>query len=232
MLASLLLISILLAGCSVPREESTAPQQPKDFPTTLYTNQDPRNSLYQLDSASSIVRIKVLRGGAMAKFGHDHIVASRDLQGYLLLGDDGGCRADFYAPLNQLIVDDPALRNEAMLLTTPSEKDIAGTKTNMLISLQANQYPFVQLQSIDCSGAINGQPISTRINLHGVSQEQQIDMQVSRPDGNSLLISGSFAILQTDFGIKPFSVFNGLLRVEDRLEISYRLLARKKAREN
>jgi len=68
--------------------------------------------------------------------------------------------------------------------------------------------------------------------LHGVSQEQQIDMQVSRPDGNSLLISGSFAILQTDFGIKPFSVFNGLLRVEDRLEISYRLLARKKAREN
>ena len=168
----------------------------------------------------------------MAKFGHDHIVASRDLQGYLLLGDDGGCRADFYAPLNQLIVDDPVLRNEAMLLTTPSEKDIAGTKTNMLISLQANQYPFVQLQSIDCAGAINGQPISTRINLHGVSQEQQIDLKVSRPDSNSLSISGSFAILQTDFGIKPFSVFNGLLRVEDRLEISYRLLARKKAREN
>ena len=162
----------------------------------------------------------------MAKFGHDHIVASRDIQGYLLLGSDNRCRGDFYLSLNQLIVDDPVLRNDAKLLTSPSEKDIAGTKTNMLISLQAEEFPFVQLQSIDCAGAIAGQPISVNIGLHGVSQKQQLDMEVSRPDAHSLLISGGFEILQSDFGIEPFSVFNGLLKVEDRLEISYRLLLR------
>lgn len=219
--------STVLVACSVPREESTAPQRPADFPSAIYADPDPQSSLYQLDSASSIVRIKVLRGGAMAKFGHDHIVASRDLQGYLLLGDDNSCRADFYAPLNQLIVDDPVLRNQAKLVTSPSEKDIAGTKTNMLISLRAVEFPFVQLQSLDCAGAMDGQPVATSIGLHGVFQEQQLTMTVTQPDADGIIISGSFAILQTDFGIEPFSVFNGLLKVEDRLEISYQLVARR-----
>ena len=219
--------SSLLTACSVQREESTAPQRPANFPTAIYANPDPQSSLYKVDSANSIVRIKVLRGGAMAKFGHDHIVASRDIQGYLLLGDDNSCRADFYAPLNQLIVDDPVLRSDAKLLTTPSEKDIAGTKTNMLISLQAQEFPFVQLQSLDCAGVMDGQPVATNIGLHGIFQEQQLIMAVAQPNSNSFVISGSFAILQTDFGIEPFSVFNGLLKVEDRLEISYQLLARK-----
>jgi hypothetical protein len=216
-----------LTACSVQREESTAPQRPANFPTAIYANPDPQSSLYKVDSANSIVRIKVLRGGAMAKFGHDHIVASRDIQGYLLLGDDNSCRADFYAPLNQLIVDDPVLRDQASLVTTPSEKDIAGTKTNMLISLEADEFPFVQLQSLDCAGVMDGQPVATNIGLHGIFQEQQLIMAVAQPSSNSFVISGSFAILQTDFGIEPFSVFNGLLKVEDRLEISYQLLARK-----
>ena len=227
LITTVLLPSILLIACSAPREESTAPQRPANFPTAIYANPDPQSSLYKVDSANSIVRIKVLRGGAMAKFGHDHIVASRDIQGYLLLGDDNSCRADFYAPLNQLIVDDPVLRSDAKLLTTPTEKDIAGTKTNMLISLQAQQFPFVQLQSLDCAGVMDGQPVATNIGLHGIFQEQQLIMAVAQPNSNSFVISGSFAILQTDFGIEPFSVFNGLLKVEDRLEISYQLLARK-----
>jgi len=211
----------------VPREEPSAPQRPADFPTAIYDNPAPQSSLYKVDSGNSIVRIKVLRGGAMAKFGHDHIVASRDVQGYLLLSGDNSCRADFYASLNQLIVDDPALRTQAKLLTTPSKKDIADTKTNMLISLQAEQFPFVQLQTLDCIRVMDAQPVTTRIVLHGVSQEQQLAMTVTQPNINSFAISGSFTILQTDFGIEPFSVFNGLLKVQDRLEISYRLVAHK-----
>lgn len=227
LITTVLLPSILLIACSAPREESTAPQRPADFPTSAYANPDPQSNLYQIDSANSIVRIKVLRGGAMAKFGHDHIVASRDVQGYLLLGDDNSCRADFYASLNQFIVDDPVLRSQAKLLTTPSEKDIAGTKTNMLISLDAEEFPFVQLQSLDCAGVMAGQQIATNIGLHGIFQTQDLEIAVTQPEINSWLLSGSFAILQTDFGIEPFSVFNGLLKVEDRLEISYQIVARK-----
>ena len=98
----------------------------------------------------------------------------------------------------------------------------------MLISLQADQFPFLQLHSVDCAGALNEEPVSTTISLHGVSREQLLQMTVTRPDAESLVISGRFAILQSDFGIEPCSVFNGLLKVEDRLDISYQIVARKK----
>ena len=230
LIATVLLPSIILIACSVPREESTAPQRPANFPISIYANPDPQSRLYKLDSASSIVRIKVTKGGAMAKFGHDHIVASRDVQGYLLLGEDNSCRADFFTSLNQLIVDDPILRDEAKLLTTPSEKDIVGTKANMLVSLEASDFPFVQLQSLDCTGAMDGQPVAASIGLHGVIQEQRLTMTVTQTNANNMLISGRFEILQTDFGIEPFSVFNGLLKVEDRLEITYQIVARRQSR--
>jgi hypothetical protein len=52
-------------------------------------------------------------------------------------------------------------------------------------------------------------------------------MTVTQTATNNMLISGRFEILQSDFGIEPFSVFNGLLKVEDRLEITYQIVARK-----
>jgi polyisoprenoid-binding protein YceI len=74
---------------------------------------------------------------------------------------------------------------------------------------------------------MDGQPVPARIGLHGVTQEQQLTMTVTQSNADAITISGSFEILQTDFGIEPFSVFNGLLKVQDRLEISYQLVARK-----
>ena len=39
--------------------------------------------------------------------------------------------------------------------------------------------------------------------------------------------SGEFDVLQTDFGIKPFSVALGALEVQDRLHIKFRIVAAK-----
>jgi hypothetical protein len=54
-----------------------------------------------------------------------------------------------------------------------------------------------------------------------------LTIKVAQPDIDSLELSGSFRILQSDFGIEPFSVFNGLLKVKDRLEISINLSLKK-----
>jgi hypothetical protein len=97
----------------------------------------------------------------MQRLGHDHIVASRHLQGYVLLKDDAGtadaCRATFFVPLAALIVDDPALREQANLTTKPSPASIAGTKRNMLLSLDAEVFPFVHLTSTNCSPGLTDQ---------------------------------------------------------------------------
>jgi len=60
--------------------------------------------------------------------------------------------------------------------------------------------------------------------LHGVSRE--IEVPVSAViDADHISAETAFTIRQTDFGVEPYSVFGGALRVKDELSIRARLQA-------
>ena len=225
-----LLAWLLLGGCATQKELSSSKKAPADFPTSIYTDQE-SDSIYKVDSPASRILITVRRGGMMASLGHDHIVASHDLQGFILLDRDSpqnpNCRADFYAQLANLEVDNAQLRSEAGLLTSPSKNDIAGTTSNMLKSIDAENFPFARLHSRDCLAALSGDQTEVLLTIHGVNQKQKVAVEIEEVSDSELILSGKFSILQTDFGIQPFSIMNGLIKVEDRLELDFRIVAQK-----
>jgi len=45
-------------------------------------------------------------------------------------------------------------------------------------------------------------------------------------DGDALTTSGELTLRQTDFGLTPFSLFGGALRVEDEMKVKFRVVAR------
>jgi hypothetical protein len=63
-------------------------------------------------------------------------------------------------------------------------------------------------------------------SLHGVKRSQLLSVNVDQTKTSELLISGEFSVLQSDYGIQPFSIMNGLIRVEDRLDIAFDLIAK------
>jgi polyisoprenoid-binding protein YceI len=63
------------------------------------------------------------------------------------------------------------------------------------------------------------------LELHGVTQQRQLSLDWQQVNSKTLAANGSFSILQSDFGIAAFSIMNGLIRVEDRLDISFQLTA-------
>lgn len=183
------------------------------------------NRVYRADSKLSQILVRAYRGGVMALLGHEHIIASQDVQGYILLNKTAGlCQADLFVPLAKLNVDDPQLRAEAALKTTPSLSSIDNTKKNMLKSIDAINFPFAQLHSSDCSAALSGKETKVVLTIHGVQQERQLAIALQQAQDNQLIVSGKFSILQTEFGIEPFSVFNGLIKVEDKLDLTYQLV--------
>jgi polyisoprenoid-binding protein YceI len=222
---------VLLSGC-VSQQDIPAQQKPPiDFPSSIYT-EDETGSVYQVDSRASQILISVRRGGIMASLGHDHIVASKDLQGYIFLDSNSSqnpnCRADFYAPIANLEVDNAELRSAANLSTSPSAKDIAGTTSNMLKSVEAADFPFARLHSSDCLRALSGEQSEVVLTIHGVDQQRNVAIDIEEVSENKIILSGEFSVPQSDFGIQPFSIMNGLIKVEDRLELSYRIVALKK----
>lgn len=227
----LFLLLISLMGCSTINEYSAQSDQPANFPANHYQQAD-SNHVYRIDSDLSQIIISVRRGGLMAKLGHDHIVASHHVQGFILLDQmRGQCRADFFAPLVMLEVDNPELRAAAAMATKPTDAEIVGTRSNMLKSLEAELFPFAQLQSRDCIDALGGNPANIHFDLHGVVRSQKIAVSLDQSDDSQLLVTSNFSILQSDYGIEPFSIMNGLIRVEDRLDISVQLVAKRARKE-
>lgn len=172
----------------------------------------------QIDSAASLIAVTVRRGGVLARLGHDHVVAARTITGTVTPADQ---RAQFQFRLDQMTVDEPALRATAGLDKQPSQDAIDGTRTNMLTKvLDADRYPLVQVQ---VTGA--GPLLRAAITLHGVTRDYDIPVAIDQRDG-SLTVTGTVNLKQTDFGLVPFSVMGGAMAVQDQLELRFALVAR------
>ncbi|EHN66215.1 YceI family protein [Comamonas testosteroni] len=217
----------LITGCSQPGIEPAQPPgptaRPADFPAAFYADAAARGqSVLQIDSSHSLVSITVRRAGALARLGHDHVIASHELQGYVApqLG-----RADLYVALDRLSVDEPALRAKAALDTQPSAADIEATRANMLSKLlQTSVHPFALIQAHASPQADGDVLLALELTLHGVTRSLSAPARIRKTPGE-LHISGSLSIDQSSFGITPLSILGGAIQVRDRLELNFEVRA-------
>ena len=182
-----------------------------------------------VDSDASELRILVYRGGPLAQFGHNHVILAHGLQGDVYLARhwrESGFRLRI--PVQDLEVDPPAARREegAGFATQPSAQAITGTRSNMLgpAVLDAGQFPDIIIRSLAISGSRQSPAIRVRITLHGVSRDLTLPVSLQLDDSR-IDVHGTAELLQSDFGITPFSVMGGGLRVQDRLLIRFHLVA-------
>ena len=218
----------LLVACISPPPAPPAPEgAPADFPIERYAGIDGTDRLYAIEPGRSLAAIHVRRGGALARLGHDHVIAARDIRGFVRLRD-GVAFADLYATLAGMSVDEQALRAEAGFTTEPSAEDKADTRANMLKSVDAKTYPFVQATlSAPIGTAAETVDADVTIALHGQKRRYSVPIAVT-VSAATLSASGSLKIRQSDFGIEPFSVLAGAPSVQDELDIRFEIGARRR----
>lgn len=214
-----LLLLMLLAGCAA-EQPPLRPVTPVDTGAAWYQKAAREGKqVYRIDAAQSLITITVRRGGALARLGHDHVVASRTLDGYV--APDAG-RADFHFRLDQMSVDEPALRSAAGLDTQPSAEAIEGTRTNMLTRvLEAERFPVVMLHAERLGKADS---VRLAVTLHGVTRSFDVPTDITHTRG-ALTATGEMRLLQTEFGITPMSVMGGAMTVQDPMELKFRIVA-------
>lgn len=209
-----------LSACA-PRLPTQMPdehaQVPAEFPQADYLRAAAAGKkVLRVDTRNSLVVIEVHRGGSLARLGHDHAVASRDVTGYVL-PEEG--RADLYVQLDRLSVDEPALRAEAGFDTQPQQSAIDGTRTNMLDKvLEAARFPFALIQVTRKTD--NPSQLIVSITLHGQRRNYDIAAHI-KTDASGTTVDGQMALNQSDFGIAPFSILGGALQVQDRVDLRF-----------
>lgn len=215
----------LLAACTpfAPPPAATLPAAPVPAPAMQAPAwQQQGVQVLHIVPQESLLTITVRRGGALARLGHDHVIASRSLQGVVAPAPG---RAQFCFRLDEMSVDEESLRQAAGLTTTPSADAIAGTRHNMLVRvLEAERYPWVR---IDARRTGNKEVLEADITLHGVTRTVQLPVRIEQAaDGRRLQASGSLLLKQSDFGIVPFAVLGGAMAVQDQMELAFRITAR------
>jgi YceI-like domain len=224
------LLALVLAGCAPPvREPAPAPAgPPADFPEGYY-----REALAQgrpvlrVDPAESLLVIEVRRSGSLARLGHDHVVASHEVGGYVA-PDEG--RADLFVALERLAVDEAALRAEAGFDTQPTESDVEGTRAHMLEKvLETDKFPFALIGVAGAHGNEKKTTLAVAITLHGHTRTLQVPAEIEA-DTEKMSVAGRLAFNQSDFGITPYSLLGGAIAVKDSLELRFRIHARRLAR--
>ena len=122
-------------------------------------------------------------------------------------------------------MDEPALRTEAGFATQPTESDIEGTRANMLEKvLETDRYPYALIAVQRRRGERQRQPLPVAVSLHGVTRSVDVPVQYRRA-ADEVTASGAFAIDQSQFGIVPFTVLGGAIAVQDRLNITFQIVA-------
>lgn len=218
---------LLLTAC-----QSNAPRiEPEAAPRAAAAYQSApldQRPVYQVHAERSQTTIYVYRAGRAARFGHNHVLTVPQLQGWVAVPGDQLNASHFSLRfrLDQLQIDDAALRTATGggFATLRSADDIAGTRTNMLKSLDADQYPWVVLNSMAVIGEWPVAVADVAISMHGVTRIQRVVLQLEH-DAQRLGVRGRLALRQSDFGITPFSILGGALGIDDTLAIDFALQA-------
>jgi len=78
---------LLLGGCGAPKLRQSAPPTPT---SAAASRGAPPGRTYRVDENQSELRVLVYRAGALARFGHNHVIVNRAVRGSVNVTDGPG----------------------------------------------------------------------------------------------------------------------------------------------
>lgn len=212
-----------LAACAAPRTQRVVPP----LPASPSLQALPAPGEYAIDSSGSELRLLVYRAGPLANLGHNHVMVSRSITGWVRIGADLPASAfSLSTRADGFVVDDAQSRREAGgdFPGDIAEEARLGTRRNMLGSavLNAAEFPDITVQSVSLSGPLNAMTADLRISAAGHTSRISVPF-VLEPGTHRFIAAGSAELRQTALGLTPYSLLHGALQVQDAMQVKFRI---------
>ena len=177
---------------------------------------------YVINSAISKFTVQAFAGGLLSAFGHSPLISISDFSGEInLLEDVDQSRLSITVQAASLKVVSQANDKDRREIERAMNEEV----------LESGRFPEIvySCSSIASSKTGEGQywsALSGELILHGVTRNLTVPSRVYI-SGETLKASGSFSILQSDYGIKLVSVAGGSLKVKDEVKFVFDMVAQK-----
>lgn len=98
------------------------------------------------------------------------------------------------------------------------EKIVA--RSNALGSLKVDEFPAIAFRAEDLTGTATGYEVSGELEIRGVGRPHVLHLVVHE-DGDGWQLSFESPVVQSDFGVKPYSLMMGSLKVVDQVLVTW-----------
>lgn len=165
---------------------------------------------YKLGPQNGRLIVKTYREGMAKKVGHDLIIEVGQWSADVTVGEDPS--ATTVTASAQVGSLNPVQGVGGVKPLSDGDKaDIKKNITNKVLTS-----PEVSFKSSSVKATGNSATVSGDLTIMGRSQP--VDVQLSESGGK---IKGNFSVVQSNFGIKPFSAMMGALKVSDRVDVEF-----------
>lgn len=172
----------------------------------------PDSVVYRL-LPSSRFEVRTGKAGVFGFAGHSHVVRARAFTGSVLYrpGDPAASRLEITVPAESLEVLTPSDTAEIRQVTEAMRTQV----------LHVERYPEIRFTATRATATPTGARLDGQLTLVGQTRPVRVDATVQvGPD--TLRARGSFAVNQTDFGIKPYRGGpGGTVKVADRVTFDF-----------
>jgi polyisoprenoid-binding protein YceI len=174
--------------------------------------------LYELGPSNGSITLRTGRTGAAARAGHDLVIEVEQWRAELELstGGDQGSRVTATIDATSLRV-----REGVGGLKPLTDKDRAEIERLIADKLQSGRFPEITFESTAIHGAEESLwRVEGRLTIAGATLPMLIPVSAARvEEGTSL--SASASIVQSAFGIKPYTGMLGALKVADAVAVQF-----------
>ena len=206
--------------------------------------------MYRIDENQSELRLLVYRAGALARFGHNHVIVNRAVHGTVNVMDGWGAQApgvdapsagapaggstfSLTVPVAGFVVDDAQARREEGADFAAEVPDDArtGTLHNMLGTavLDADEFPEILVSGVELAasqGVSESGKMTAAVAFSVAGHESKIEVPFAlQIDATHLSATGTLELRQSALGLTPYSLMLGALQVQDAMTIKFKIVA-------
>jgi polyisoprenoid-binding protein YceI len=176
------------------------------------------DTAWKLTAAEGELQVLTGVAGPAAKMGHRLTIAFASWRADVHWRGKQPTSAELVVDVDSLKV----LKGEGGV-TPLSGSEKAVVRANALKALDIKKYPQITFVTEEITKAVAGYRLDGTVEIHGMSRPQTVDLAVE-DSGGVWVMSAEVPVVQTQFGVKPYSLFVGSLKVAD--EVGLRFTAR------
>jgi polyisoprenoid-binding protein YceI len=178
---------------------------------------------YVVEPGRSRLTVQAFAGGVLSAFGHNPVLAMRDVEGEAQFNPDspGEAAVSFRVRPARLEVTGDVKTSDRRDIEKAAREDV----------LETDRFPEIAFQSSGVTANKVGDgffrvEITGDLQLHGATQSQTVPAQVNLM-GDSLRAHGEVSLRQSAFGIRLYSAAGGTLKVKDEVKLAFEIVARR-----